>query len=166
MYRKYSRSQRMASNVFGLSVFGEVGQHFEIWCEVRNVIMWNAVYLKYLEGFHHTISKCRPDQQIRETNKLTVFHTPLYRVLLQKLTGLQLVKKFPAFHGTWRFITALTSARHLSLTWASPIQSIYTHPTSWRSIILLSTHLRLDLPTGLFPSGCTAYCCTEYCRQL
>ena len=35
--------------------------------------------------------------------------TPRCRVLLQKLTGLQLVKKFPAFHGTRRFITALTS---------------------------------------------------------
>ena len=41
--------------------------------------------------------------------------TPLCRVLLEKLTGLQLVKKFPAFHGTRRFITALTSVRHLSL---------------------------------------------------
>ena len=39
--------------------------------------------------------------------------TPWCRVLLEKLTGLQLVKKFPAFHGTRRFITALTSVRHL-----------------------------------------------------
>jgi len=38
------------------------------------------------------------------------------RVLLEKLTGFQLVKKFPAFYGTQRFITAVTSARHLSLT--------------------------------------------------
>jgi len=65
------------------------------------------------------------------------------RVLLQKLTVLQLVKKFPAFHGTRRFITALTSVHQLSLSWASPIQSIYPHPTSWRSILILSTHLRL-----------------------
>ena len=79
--------------------------------------------------------------------------TPWCRVLLEKTTGLQLVKKFPAFHGTRRFITALTSVRHLSLTWASPIQSIYPHPTSWKSILILSTHLRLGLPSGLFPSG-------------
>ena len=79
--------------------------------------------------------------------------TPWCRVLLEKLIGLQLVKKFPAFHGTRRFITALTSFRHLSLSWASPIQSIYPHPTSWRSILILSTHLRLGLPSGLFPSG-------------
>ena len=75
------------------------------------------------------------------------------RVLHEKVTGLQLVKKFPAFHGTRRFITALTSIRHLPLSWASPIQSIYPHPTSWRSILILSTHLRLGLPSGLFPSG-------------
>ena len=79
--------------------------------------------------------------------------TPRYRVLLEKLTGLQLVKKFPAFHRTRRFITAITSVRHLSLSWASPIQSIYPHSTSSRSILILSTHLRLGLPSGLFPSG-------------
>ena len=70
-----------------------------------------------------------------------------------ELTGLQLVKKFPAFYGTRRFITALTSVRHLSLSWASPIKSTYTHPTSWKFILILSTHLRLGLPSGLFPSG-------------
>ena len=79
--------------------------------------------------------------------------TPWRRVLLEKLTGLQPVKKFPAFHGTRRFITALTSVRHLSVSWASPIQSIYPHTTSWRSILIVFTHLRLGLPSGLFPSG-------------
>ena len=84
---------------------------------------------------------------------MTFLLTPWCRVLLEKLTGLQLVKKFPAFHGTRRLITALTRVRHLSLSWASPIQSIYSHPTSWRPILILSTHLRLGLPSGLFPSG-------------
>ena len=77
--------------------------------------------------------------------------TPWCRVLLEKLTGLQLVKKFPAFHGTRRFNTALKSVRHLSLSYASPIQSIYSHPTSWRAILILSIHLRLGLPSGSFP---------------
>ena len=79
--------------------------------------------------------------------------TPWCRVLLEKLTGLQLVKKFPAFHGTRKLITALTSICHLSLSWASPIQSIYPHPTSWRSVLILSTHLCVGLPSGLLPSG-------------
>jgi hypothetical protein len=42
--------------------------------------------------------------------------------VLEKLTGLQPVTKFPAFYRTWRFITAFTSARHLSVSWASSIQ--------------------------------------------
>jgi hypothetical protein len=73
------------------------------------------------------------------------------RVLPEQLTVLQLIKKFPAFHRTRMFITALTSVRRLSLSWASPIQSIYPHPTSWRSILILFTHLCLGLPSGSFP---------------
>ena len=90
---------------------------------------------------------------LRNNGLLTYLLTPWCRVLLEKLTGLQLVKKFPAFHGTPRFITALTSVRHLSLSWASLIQSIHPHSTSWRSVLILITHLRLSLPIGLLPSG-------------
>ena len=77
--------------------------------------------------------------------------TPQSRVLLEKLTGFQLVQKFPAFYGPRRFITSFTSARHLSLSWASSIKYIPPHPTSWRSILILSSHLRLGLPSGLSP---------------
>ena len=94
-----------------------------------------------------------PEYPLKLQASYTYVRTPRCRVLLEKLTGLQLVKKFPAFHGTRRFITTLTSVRHPSLSWASPIQSIYPHPNSWRSILILSTHLRLGLPSGLFPSG-------------
>ena len=67
--------------------------------------------------------------------------------------GCQIVKKFPAFYGTRKFITAFTSARHLFLSWASSIQFIPSHPTSWKSILILSSHQRLSLPSVLFPSG-------------
>ena len=87
------------------------------------------------------------------TNLLTYLLTPRSTALLEKLTVSQLVKKFPAFYGTRRFITTVTSARHLSLPWASSIQSIPPHPTSWRSILILSYHLRLDLLSGLVPSS-------------
>jgi len=42
--------------------------------------------------------------------------TPWNTVFLEKLTVSQLVKKFPAFYGTRRFITAFATARHLSLS--------------------------------------------------
>ena len=51
------------------------------------------------------------------------------------------------------FITAFTSARHLSLSWANSIQSIPPYRTTWRSILILYSHLRLGLPSALFPSG-------------
>ena len=64
----------------------------------------------------------------------------------------QLAKKFPAFYGTRRFITAFTSARHLSLSWATSIQSIPPHPTLQEyPILILSSHLHLRLPSGSFP---------------
>ena len=85
------------------------------------------------------------------TNAHTHLLTPCSTVLLEKLNGFQLVKKFPASYGTRRFITAFTSAS-LSLSWSSSIQSIPPHPTSWRPILILCSHLRLGLPSGLFSS--------------
>ena len=49
------------------------------------------------------------------TYLLTYSLTPCSRVLLDKLTCSQPVKKFPPFYGTRRFITAFTSTGHLSL---------------------------------------------------
>ena len=82
---------------------------------------------------------CKKDMWLSNiTYVLTYLLTPWCRVLLEKL----LVTKFPSHHGTRRFITALTSVHHLSLSWASPIQSIYTHPTSWRSVLIFLLKLQ------------------------
>jgi hypothetical protein len=51
---------------------------------------------------------------IHTASNITI--TPWSRVLPEKLKRPELLKKFPAFYGTRRFITAFTRARHLSLS--------------------------------------------------
>jgi len=70
-------------------------------------------------------------------NFTQILHTPWSRVLLEKLTSFQLVKKFLRIFGSRRFISTVRSARYLSLTWASSIQSVPPKSTSWRSILIL-----------------------------
>jgi hypothetical protein len=73
--------------------------------------------------------------------------------LFEKPPNVRLLKNFPAFYGTRRFITVFTRALHWSLFWARSIQPLPLYPVSQRSILILSTHLRLGLPSGLFTSG-------------
>ena len=78
--------------------------------------------------------------------------TPCSRVLLEKLTGPQLVKKFPAFYATQRFITAI----HKLLPPVSTLGQI--NPVHSSSFFLkfhfkIIPHLHQGLPNGVFPSG-------------
>ena len=50
--------------------------------------------------------------------------TPWSKNLSEKLTVSQLLKKFPVFYRTQRFIAYSQTARHLSLSWAISIRSM------------------------------------------
>jgi hypothetical protein len=93
------------------------------------------------------VPRIKDTQFLVTTNKI---YTPYSRVLLEKLTGFQLVKKFAVFYETRKFINAFTSARHLSLSLASLIQSTPAHPTSRRPTLILFFHLCLGLPVASF----------------
>jgi hypothetical protein len=68
------------------------------------------------------------------------------RVLCEKLIVMQVHSKFPAFCGTWKFITMYTTSSHLSLSWARLIQ-----PPPWHHwiILMLSFRLLLILASGV-----------------
>ena len=81
-----------------------------------------------------------------------LLHTPRSRVILEKQTGFAASQEIPRilwnpkFH--YRILKYPPPVPILSQL--DPVHTL--HPTSWRSILILSSHLRLDLPSVLFPS--------------
>jgi hypothetical protein len=101
---------------------------------IRTFLLFTCDYWQvYVYEICSTLREPHPAAETRGTSRktniwsarsfcrinFTYLLTPRCRVLLEKLTGLQPLKKFSAFHGTPMFITALTSVRHLSPEQAS-----------------------------------------------
>jgi hypothetical protein len=82
-----------------------------------------------------------------------IIHLPSLKLTFWSWAPLYRPPVVRAPDGTRRLNTEFTRALHLFLSWATPIQSTLPHPTSPRSILILSTYLHLGLPSGLFPSG-------------
>ena len=78
-------------------------------------------------------------ENILRTYNLCRWQTLWTRVFPEKRTDPQLVKNFPAFYGTRRFITAFTTACHLFLSWA---RSTYSMPPCH----FLKIHFNIILP--------------------
>jgi hypothetical protein len=90
--------------------------------------------------------------------------TPCSRVVHETPTGTRLVKKFHAFYGTWSLITVLTSSRRLTLSWAKAIHSMASHLTSYRSVLVLSSHLFLGLLKANSHIPCRSHAIPLPCR--
>ena len=70
------------------------------------------------------------------SQKCTYLLTPWRRVLLEKLTGFAANQEIPRILWNPKFITVLTSARHLSLSSANSIQSPQPLPSHFLKIHL------------------------------
>jgi hypothetical protein len=89
---------------------------------------------RLLQGNHHQAVN-QKYKKISSSNLLTYLLTPCSRILLEKLTGFQLVKKFPEFYGTRRFITAFTNIRHRPVPTRKIISFLNFWCTAWRLLL-------------------------------
>ena len=116
------------------------------WCKRgKGTEGWKKLHNEYCPDLHSL------------PNIITYLLIPRSRVPLAKLTSFQLVKKFPTFYGAQRFSASFTRPHHQSLFSARSIQFMSPlrphNPTSFRSFLILSSHLCLCLSSGLFHSG-------------
>lgn len=150
-----------------------VGTHKTSGWIVHRIYLWNCLYFScvVIDAFFERTSRFMLGADVPQSSHHTVcpsvftrgltdapIHasiarnstelTPCSWVLAVKLTGPELVKKFPVFYGTRSFITSSRVAHHLTLSWDRSIQFI----RFLRSVWTLSFHLLLGLRSGLSPS--------------
>jgi hypothetical protein len=73
-----------------------------------------------------------------------------------QLLKTRLVKKIPAFTNSEFLLLLFKRARHWILSWTRWLQPVPSNIISLRCILILFSHLCLDLPSGLIPSAITA----------
>jgi len=114
----------------GGGVVSKAAMNFRVPKNAGNFLTWRG-----------NISFSRKTLLHEVSSEVYVLLNPWSRFLPDKLAGFQLVKKFAAFYGSRRFITAFTRARHLFLFCARLIQSV-TPPT-----YVLKIHLNIIVPS-------------------
>ena len=133
----------------------------EIWLDIISVDL-TGVSIKIIYGiiqkflsnifFNHIWSACRthsvsdPPTAVSTAISLSFKQiSTLSTILLKKLTGCQLVKKFPAFYRTQNSLVTITSTQHLSLSRSTQFQStsqtplfeepFYYYPPIWAYVL-------------------------------
>jgi len=95
--------------LYGSDIFSAGIWHCITWYLVPNVFKTNVILDCQIQ-LHVVVNSCN-------CMPLYTWPNPCSRVLLQKLTGPQIFKKFLTIHGIQGFITMITTALHTSLSW-------------------------------------------------
>ena len=91
---------------------------------------WGPIHTQFKEAGTYNPQTATNHQPQLPPTALSYLLTPCSRVLLEKLTGSAASHEIPRIFGTRSFLDVLTSARHLSLSWANSIQSPQPPSTS------------------------------------
>ena len=106
----------------------------------------------YLLVIHFNVPPSTPrSSKLSLSLSITCLLTPWSRVLLEKLTGFAANQEIPRILWNPKVHYRTHKRPPPVLSWANSIQSPQPLPTSSRSILILSSHLRLGLPNGSFP---------------
>ena len=129
----------------GVFPCGRTDRHDEVNSRISQ--FWERAY----NGYQSVATEVKICSVIAFRQIVTYWLTLRNRVLLEKLTGFQLVNKFPHFMKPDFSLPPLQKILPVPIgSQINPVQ--VPHPTSWSSILILSSHLRLGLSNGLFPS--------------
>ena len=116
--------------------------------KIKNThILCSVIYFKKCAVYEIWKNIIRCMRTARWIPKATNILTPWSRVLLEKLTGFAANQGIPRILWNPTVHYVLTSARHLSLSLANPIQSPQPFPTSSRSILATNIHSQYLLLT-------------------
>jgi rubredoxin len=117
--------------------------------KITNIVLiseQNSTYIKLVTLWHRKCHWCGHEFRSKHgaAAHWNCLLTPWSRVLPENLRDSRLVKQYPAFCGTRRFITAFTRARPVPIL--SQINPVHVaHPTSRKFTLILSTHLSIGL---------------------
>jgi hypothetical protein len=121
------------------ALYGNIKQR---WGKSDRSLVQTDLQRIWIRGLQSTKATCT--YQLNQWN-MTQPLISWIKVLLRNLVSAQLVKKFPAFYGTWRFITI---AHQLSLSSARRIES-KPHFCFLKTHFTIFSHLCLCLTSGI-----------------
>jgi len=119
--------------------------------ELMKLVYVNSMWiLKFFPTYFHLLANSWYCPQLKSLVFVCHLSKSMGQSPIWEANRSSAIQEIPQIFGTQNFINPFKSIRHLSLTWVRPIQSMTPHATSWTSVLVLYSHLRLGLPRCFF----------------